>query len=344
VFRLGLVASLALTGAGAVAVSGQDAPAGAGAAAGEDAIGVLHVQGKVHMVRLPGDQETNLAVQVGEQGILLVDTGPAAMADRLLATLREHFGDKRIMMLVNTHVHPDHAGGNMALQAAMAAARAAAATGGGGGGRGNNPAIRVMAHENTLNRMNGAIDREEEQPLEAWPTSTFFTKEKELFFNGEPIEIFSVPNAHTDGDVMVFFRGSDVIASGDVFVTNSYPMIDRQRGGSIQGVLDGLNHILDLTVPEFNQQGGTRVIPGHGRLSNEADVDDYRNFMTIIRDRILDLARKGRTLEQVKAAHPTLDFDGVFENPAYAPATFIETVYEEVVKTVNPAAPARPGR
>jgi glyoxylase-like metal-dependent hydrolase (beta-lactamase superfamily II) len=178
--------------------------------------------------------------------------------------------------------------------------------------------------------MNGAVEGEDEQPFEAWPTSTFFTREKELYFNGEPIEILSVPTAHTDGDVIVFFRGSDVIAAGDVFVTNSYPVIDAARGGHIQGVLDGLNHILDLTVPEFNQQGGTRVIPGHGRLCNESDVDDYRNFMTIIRDRIQALVKEGKTLDQVRAARPTLDFDGVFENPNYPAATFVEAVYRDV--------------
>jgi cyclase len=297
-------------------------------------IGVLHVQGKVYMIHLPGD--INITAQVGSQGILLVDSGPANMTEKLLAKLRQEFGNKPVRIIINTHLHPDHTGGNAAIQKAEMTARAArqgaAGGGGGGGGGGNNPAVRIIAHESTLNRMNGATDGETAAPDDALPTSTFFTEERELYFNGEPIEIFNQAGAHTDGDVMVFFRGSDVISAGDIFVTNSYPVIDTKRGGGIQRVLDGLNRILDLTIPEFNQQGGTRVIPGHGRLCNEADVDDYRNFMTIIRDRIIDLAEKGMTLEQIKARKPTLDFDGVFANSAWTPPMFIEAIYRDVSK------------
>ena len=326
--RFPLVAAMAAIALGAATASHAQAPVGQTPEA-PDEIGVLHVQGSVYMLHLPGPEDTNLVAQVGPQGILLVDTGPAGLSERVMATIEERF-DRTVEIVVNTHLHPEHTGGNEAFQRAADEARTASGRGGGGGGFGGGPALRIIAHENTLNRMNGAVEGEDEQPFEAWPTSTFFTREKELYFNGEPIEILSVPNAHTDGDVLVFFRGSDVIAAGDVFVTNSYPVIDGPRGGNIQGVLDGLNHILDLTVPEFNQQGGTRVIPGHGRLCNESDVDDYRNFMTIVRDRIQALVKEGKTLEQVKAARPTLDFDGVFENPNYPAATFIEAVYRDV--------------
>ena len=313
-----------------------------------DEIGVLPVQGRVYMIHLPGD--INLTAQVGDQGILLVDSGPANLADKLLAKLRQQFGNKPIRIIINTHVHADHTGGNAAIQKAEAAVRAArqgggggGVVGGGGGGGNNNAAVRIIAHETTLNRMNGATRGETPAPDDALPTSTFFTAKKELFFNGEPIEIFNQAGGHTDGDLMVFFRGSDVISAGDLFVTNSYPIIDAQRGGNIQGVLDALNRILDITIPEFNEQGGTRVIPGHGRLCNESDVDDYRNFMTIIRDRILDLAKKEMTLDQVTARKPTLDFDGVYANPAWTPAMFIEAVYRDISKTLK-AAPGGPSR
>ena len=123
-------------------------------------------------------------------------------------------------------------------------------------------------------------------PVGAWPTDTFFTSEKEVFFNGEAIQILHQPAAHTDGDSLVFFRRSDVVSTGDIFVTTSYPVIDAQRGGSIQGVVDALNRILDLTIPKEKQEGGTMVIPGHGRLCDEADVVEYRDMVTIIRDRI----------------------------------------------------------
>ena len=144
------------------------------------------------------------------------------------------------------------------------------------------------------------------------PASTFFTPRKDLFSNGEPVQLISQPNAHTDGDILVFFRKSDVVATGDVFVTTSYPVIDTARGGSVQGVIDALNAIIELTVPERNQMGGTRVIPGHGRICNEADVVDYRDMVTIIRDRVQEMARKGMTVQQVKAARPSLEYDGIY--------------------------------
>ena len=144
------------------------------------------------------------------------------------------------------------------------------------------------------------------------PASTFFTPRKDLFSNGEPVQLISQPNAHTDGDILVFFRKSDVVATGDVFVTTSYPVIDTARGGSVQGVIDALNAIIELTVPERNQMGGTRVIPGHGRICNEADVVDYRDMVTIIRDRVQEMARKGMTVQQIKAARPSLEYDGIY--------------------------------
>ena len=207
-------------------------------------------------------------------------------------TLRDRFGEPAAAL------HHQHAaciritlGGNAAL-AKLGWPAPAAGGGGGGGGGGNNQSARIIAHENTLNRMSGTAEGETEQPQEMLPTSTFFTEKKEIYFNGEPIEILSQPTAHTDGDVMVFFRGSDVIAAGDLFSTASYPILDEKRGGGIQGHLDALNRILDITVPRFNEQGGTMVIPGHGRLCNESDVDDYRNWMTIVRDRVQEMRKR----------------------------------------------------
>jgi len=297
-------------------------------------VGVLPVQGNIYMLNL-GDM--NVVAQVGDDGILLVDSGPADWADRVLQTLRDRFGNRPLRYIINTHMHPEHIGGNAALAKAFAPTGAAA--GGGGGGGGGGPTVRIIAHENTLNRMNGVADGEKELPLEMLPTSTFFTAKKEIYFNGEPIEILYQADAHTDGDVMVFFRGSDVIASGDLFTTASYPVFDDKRGSTMQGYLKALNRMLDITVPRFNQQGGTMVVPGHGRLSNESDVDDYRNWMTIVRDRIQEMSKKGMTLAQVKAAKPTLDFDGVFSTPRWTADQFVEAVYRDVSKTA--AAPKK---
>jgi glyoxylase-like metal-dependent hydrolase (beta-lactamase superfamily II) len=155
---------------------------------------------------------------------------------------------------------------------------------------------------------------------------------KDLYFNGEAVQLLHQPAAHTDGDSIVFFRKSDVIATGDVFTPASYPMIDIARGGSINGIVDALNRIIDLTVPAEKQEGGTMVIPGHGRLCDEADVVEYRDMMTIIRDRIRDLVKKGMTLEQVKAMRPTRDYDplyGATEGP-WTTDSFVEAAYNSL--------------
>jgi cyclase len=122
---------------------------------------------------------------------------------------------------------------------------------------------------------------------------------------------------------MVLFRRSDVVSAGDIFTPDRYPVIDIDKGGSVQGLIAALNHLLEITVPERLQDGGTRVIPGHGRICNEADVVEYRDMVTIVRDRIRDMVVKGRSLEQIKAAGPTLDYD-----PRYGSGEpFIEAVY-----------------
>jgi glyoxylase-like metal-dependent hydrolase (beta-lactamase superfamily II) len=285
-------------------------------------VGVLPVQGNVYLLNLGA---VNIVAQVGQDGILLVDTGPAEWSERIVRTLQDRFGGRPIRYVINTHMHPDHTGGNAAI---MKLAR-------GEDGGGGNQAPKLIAHENTLNRMSGVAEGEKEMPQEMLPTSTFFTEKKEIYFNGEPIEILFQPSAHTDGDVMVFFRGSDVIAAGDLFSTATYPIIDEKRDGGIQGHLDALNRMLDITVPRFNQQGGTLVIPGHGRLCNESDVDDYRNWMTIVRDRVQEMAKKGLSIRQVKAAKPTLEYDGVFTSPGWTPDQFLESVY----RTLGSGAP-----
>jgi cyclase len=310
----------------------MDAPTPAPAKPGE--VGVLPVQGNIYMLNL-GD--VNIVAQVGEDGILLVDSGPAAWSERIAQTLRDRFGNRPVRYIINTHMHPDHVGGNAPL-ARFGRPAVEVGVGGGGGGGGANQGARIIAHENTLNRMSGTTEGEAELPQEMLPTSTFFTEKKEIYFNGEPIEILYQPAGHTDGDVLVFFRGSDVIAAGDLFSTASYPILDDKRGGAIQGYLDALNRILDITVPRFNEQGGTMVIPGHGRLCNESDVDDYRNWMTIVRDRVQEMVKKGMTIQQVKAARPTLDYDGVFASPQWTQDQFLEAVYRNVS---GPAAAAR---
>ena len=268
----------------------------------------------------------NIIVQAGEEGVLVIDTGTGARGADVLAAIRQ-ISDKPIRIVINTHVHADHTGANETIAAAGRAL--------GGNAPGNSGLAlenaRVLAHENVLKRMSAPSGEPSPRPFAAWPTETFFGEDKELFFNDEAIQLIHQPG-HTDGDVLVFFRRSDVVASGDLFSTTTYPVIDAQSGGSVQGVIDGLNRLLDITIPKDKEEGGTYVIPGHGRLADEADVVEYRDMVTIVRDRIQDLVAKGKTLAEVKAARPTLDYDGRY-GAAAGPWTtdmFIESVYREL--------------
>jgi glyoxylase-like metal-dependent hydrolase (beta-lactamase superfamily II) len=170
--------------------------------------------------------------------------------------------------------------------------------------------------------------RDSDVPVEAWPSDTYFTASWELFVNGEAIQLLHVPEAHTDGDTMVFFRRSDVISTGDIFNTDRYPVFDPATGG-INGIIEGLNLILDITIPGENQEGGTVVIPGHGRLSDETDVANYRDMVTIVRDRVQAMIADGKTMAEVQAARPTRDYDGSYSNRSirWTGEQFVEAVY-----------------
>ena len=286
-------------------------------------IQVLHVQGNVYM--LAGDGG-NITVQTGNEGVLVVDTGTGPQSDDLLAAIRR-ISDKPIRIVINTHVHADHTGANETI------AKAGRWFGGnapGNSGLGLDTA-RVLAHEHVLARMSAPTGVPAARPFGAWPTESFFGDDKEIFFNGEAIQLIYQPG-HTDGDVMVFFRRSDVVASGDLFMTTTYPVIDAQNGGHVQGVINALNRLLDLTIPQDKAEGGTYVIPGHGRLSDEADVVEYRDMLTIARDRVEDLIKKGKTLAEAKAEGPTRDYDsryGATTGP-WTTDRFVEAVYREL--------------
>jgi glyoxylase-like metal-dependent hydrolase (beta-lactamase superfamily II) len=287
-------------------------------------IHVVPVQGKVYMLVVGGADGVNITAQVGDQGIFLVDSGPPALSEKLIETLHQHFGTKPVRYLINTHSHVDHTGGNLALTKTFGIEDT--------GSFYSFTGIRSVAHLNTLNRMNGFTSNADELPPEALPISSFFGEKKELYFNGEGIVLYFEPDAHTDGDIIVWFRGSDVISAGDTFVMGNYPVIDSERGGSLQGLINAGIRLVDLAIPEINTVGGTRIIPGHGRLTNESEAADYFFMLTIIRDRVQDLIGQGMTLAQVKAARPTLDFDTVYggKNSFWIPDMFLEAVYREL--------------
>ena len=294
-------------------------------------IHVLQVRPNIYMLVGGGG---NTTIQVGDDGILVVDTKLAPVAEKLLKAIRS-VSDGTIRYIVNTHYHPDHVGGNAVI-------RAAGATIAGGNVSGDisdaSEGAQIIAHENVLTRMSAPTGQASPTPVEDWPTITYFTERKDLYFNGEGIEILHQPKAHTDGDSIVYFRKSDVIATGDVFTTTNYPIIDVAAGGTINGEIDALNNIMDLVIPVYGQEGGTLIIPGHGRLCNLRALIDYREMVTIIRDRVQKMIEMGMSLDEVKKAGPTRDYD-----PRYGSTTgfwttdkFVEAVYN-TLKDAKPA-------
>jgi len=266
----------------------------------------MHVKGQVWVIMGGGG---SITVQVGDEGVLLVDTGTEAMADSIREEIRQIAGDKPIRYVINTHWHADHTGGNVAL-AQEPEQRAA-----------------ILTHENVGLRLAVAGT-----PAGSLVMDTFYGASKTIYFNDEAIEIIHVPSAHTDGDSVVFFRGSDVVSAGDLILTRNLPLFNLEHGGSINGSIAALNRIIDITVAETRGQGGTTVIPGHGRLYDEADVVEYRDMLSIIRDRIQNSIDSGESLRQLKAERPTLDYDGVFgaSTGFWTTDMFIEAAYENL--------------
>jgi cyclase len=282
---------------------------------------VLPAQGGIYMLTGAGG---NVTIQAGSDGVLVVDTQYAQMSEKILAAVRS-ISKGPIRYIVDTHVHGDHVGGNENIK------KAGATIAGGnvsGDIRDAGQGAQILAHDNVLQRM-ADPKRTPAIVAAAWPTSTFTGKDKKLFFNGEGVHIIHEPAAHTDGDSIVFFRRSDVISTGDVFNTTNFPVIDVANGGTINGIIGAVNHIIELIIPVYGQEGGTMVIPGHGRLSDLGDVLNYREMATIVRDRVQDLKKKGMTLEQVKAAKPTRDYDPLYNPPGafWTADQFVEAVY-----------------
>jgi len=285
----------------------------------------LKVQGNVYMIVGPGG---NTALQIGDSGALVVDTQYAEVSDKIVAEIRK-LTSKPIRYIINTSADPDHTGGNAKISRA-----GAPVIGGNLGAVAFQNGATIVAHENVLRAMSDAAEGKPDANPDMLPTTTYFQGQKEIFFNEEPVIVMFQPAAHTSGDSIVFFRRSDVIAAGDVFNMNGYPVIDLAKGGNIQGVIKALNEILYLAIPKHEQEGGTYIIPGHGRLTDEHDVLEYRDMVTIIRDRVQNMIKKGMTLAQVKEAKPTFEYDGRYGSTSGAWTTdmFVEAVYKSLAE------------
>jgi cyclase len=283
----------------------------AGLARGADDIEVIPVQPNFYMIAGAGG---NIAVQIGPDGVLLVDSGAARMTDRVMAEIRK-LTSQPIRFIINTSADADHVGGNEKLL------------------KGVDGAV-IIGTENVLTRMSAPTGKQAAYPLAAWPTETFFQKQKPMYFNREGIQIMSHA-AHSDGDSIVFFRRSDVIVAGEIYDTTHFPVIDIEKGGGIQQEIDALNQIVELAIPSIPmmwQAGGTYVIPGHGWLADQADVVEYRDMVTIIRDVVADMIAKGMTLEQVQAANPTKGYRKQYgsDSGPWTTNMFVEAIYKSL--------------
>ena len=284
----------------------------------------------------------NTTIQFGPEGVMVVDTSYAPMSDKILAQIKK-LSSQPIRYVVDTHVHGDHIGGNAAI--AKAGRTRAGGNVVGDLGSGATSQAEIIAHENVLNRLSAPPPAGQEAVAFAnWPTETFIGRKKEMIFNGEAIQILHQEAAHTDGDSLVMFRRNDVIATGDLFTTTMYPFIDDANGGTINGYVNALNAILELTVASNVNEGGTMVIPGHGRVSDEQDVIEYRDMVTIVRDRIREYVKRGMTLEQVKAKKPTLDWDRRYGDGFIKPEAFVEVVYKQLAAEKAATTPAPVGK
>ena len=304
------------------------APAGRGASASQAAptragagqIRVTKVRPNIYMLTGAGG---NITVMPFDLGAVVVDTGSVAMADKVLETVNS-LSPKPIADIINTSATPDHVGGNEKLHDAGRRLPFEIVAGEG---------PMVLAHENVMTRMSAPTGKVAATPEHAWPNETYHVDYKKLaaeYRGGEQIELISMPAAHSDGDSIVWFRHADVIATGDVFMENSYPIIEVANGGTLNGVIDALNKILDLAFADFRSQGGTLIIPGHGRLCDMSDVAYYRDMLTIIRGMMQTMIKKGATLEQVKAAKLTAAYDTRYGSTTgpWTTDMFVEAAYQ----------------
>jgi cyclase len=289
---------------------------------------VLPVQGRVHVIIGAG---SNITVQSGDDGVLMVDTGLSAMTPKVLAALKT-ITTRPLRYIVNTTEFDEYVGGNSAIAdtGEIIPFRAPDYTAGPQGALDITRAS-VISYYTLLHRVAGPAGKAPRIPEDGWPDNTYSIPQKRLYFNDEPVIITHIPS-NTDSNSVVLFRKSDVVSAGGLLDLTTYPVIDVSAGGSIQAIVDGLNRLIDITVPASHAGGGTLVVPGHGRIADHAEVVYYRDMTTIIRDRVEDMVKKGMTLAQVKAARPSRDYDARYgkQTGPWTTDMFVEAVYQSL--------------
>jgi cyclase len=252
-------------------------------------------------------QGGRMGVQVGPNGIFLVDSQFAPLSDKLVAAIKQ-VSPAPMRFLVNTHVHGDHTGGNenFAKLGVTIMSR---------------PMLRQRLAKPSAPAAGGATPAP--APAGALPVVTYDSRST-VHLNGEAIELIPLPFAHTDGDTAVKFSNSDALMTGDVFRSVGYPNIDRANGGSLKGILDALQTLIDAAGPN------TKVLPGHGDITNRAAIVAHREMAVAVRDRVAKLMKDGRTLPEIVAAKPTADFDQRTGNAAQSADRFVGQIYAEL--------------
>jgi cyclase len=257
-----------------------------------------NVAGNVHYLEGQGG---NVGLLIGDDGVLMIDDQFAPLSEKLLAAIKA-LSNKPIRMLVNTHVHGDHTGGNENF---------------------GKLGIDIVAHDNVRVRLARGVNGGAPSPAAALPVVTFGDT-MSLHLNGETITVGKLPAAHTDGDSYIRFASADVIHAGDVFRTVGYPGVDFNNGGSVKGTIDALQALVDMAGPN------TKILPGHGVVSTREDVAAFRDLAIDLQKRFTDLIRQGMTLEQVVAAKPTADLDAKYGSSERLIPAFYNAVKAEL--------------
>ena len=285
---------------------------------------VVRVRPNVYMIAGAG---ANITVHIGSEGILLVDTGSAEASDKVLAAIGK-LTDQRIRYIFNTSGDADHMGGNARLARAGLTLLPTSGTGGAEGTRdaaSNNGGAAVLAHDNVMSRLIAA-------PESSWPSETFTGTGRSLYLNNDGVQMIHLLAAHSDADSIVAFRRADVIATGAIVDLQRFPVIDTKTGGTIRGELAALNRLMDMAIPAVPLawlEGRTLLIPAYGRVFDQADLVEYRDMVTIVRDRINSMMKEGMALDQIKKGNPTVGYRKRYgaDSGPWTTDMFVEAIY-----------------